>query len=96
MAERLRLNNEELRTKLNYLVEQLEAYRGTCGEVFGDEINDLEVMNSEFSAKFVTMLKNLKDENKEVTEVIDEALKKAQEILDEFEELDRSAAAEME
>ena len=92
MSNTLKLDKESVRNAATSLSEAIEEYQGFGEEPFESEIALLGSMNTDFLAKFKTMLENINRSNAKTLSELEEAAKKAVEIVDTFEGIDTSTA----
>jgi len=93
--ERLKIDNENLHTQAADIKEAVEQYKQFGENPFSEELTALEEMNTDFTAKFKTMLEDLDDGNSKSVEALEEIAELTEEILETFEKIDEDAAASM-
>jgi len=92
---KLDLDKKTVRTAGKNLGEAVEDYSDFGKKPFTDEIEMLNGMNTDFTAHFRTILMNINDSNAGMLKNLEEAAKKAIEIVDKFEEVDENAVGKM-
>lgn len=93
--DRLKIDNEQMHVRADAIQDAISTYQGFSRTPFDTEIGYLEEMNTDFLAKFKTMLEDLNDSNPKLLESLEDIGELTQEIVDTFEELDEKTASEM-
>lgn len=91
----LKLDEEEMRAKTKELNDAVSEYLSFAQDPFSAELSYLDSMNTDFLAKFKTMIEDLDESNAAEIETIQEITDMADEIVDTFEDIDETAANAM-
>jgi hypothetical protein len=97
MAEKnLNIDEQAMKKKEGELETALTTYKNFGASPFDQEIGSVESMNTDFLAKFITMLENLNSNNTKTIETIEEIGELAGEIVDTFIDIDHTASSSIE
>lgn len=91
----LKIDNEQMHAQAEAIQEAIFAYQNFAQTPFDTEIDQLNQMNTDFLAKFKTMLQDLNDSNPKLLEALEDIGELTQGVVDTFEELDEKTAGEM-
>lgn len=95
MGNPLNVDVEKMRQKANDLEDAANSYFAKGTLPFSDQIAALDAMNTDFLAKFKTMLKNANNANPSLSYAVEEIVGLTQAIADTLEEVDEKSASEM-
>jgi len=95
MSKQLKLDEAQMKKQAATLQKAVSSYRNFARNPFDVELNYLSAMNTDFLAKFETMLENLNDGNPKLVGVLEDIEDMTREIADTFETIDHEAANSM-
>lgn len=95
MGNPLNVDVDEMRAQVKTLKEAMSSYSGYGNLPFSDQIATLDGMNTDFLAKFKTMLKNLNYANPNLSCSLEEIAELTQAIADTLEEVDEKSVDRM-
>lgn len=87
-ADALKLDNKNMRKIASEIDLAVNDYSNFGKKPFEKELEILEKMNTDFLAKFTTMVENLNDSNEKLTKKLTKISEMTKEIVDNFEEID--------
>lgn len=95
MGNSLNVDAENMRQKARELEDAAKQYYAKGTLPFSEQIAVLDAMNTDFLAKFKTMLKNANNANPNLNYAVGEIVGLTRTIADTLEEVDEKSASEM-
>ena len=95
MGDKLKIEEDRMKEITSSLQTAINAYKGFAQAPFTNEISDLDQMNTDFLAKFSTMISDINDSNVSVISDIEDVASMAGEIVKTFEKVDDDATNSM-
>ena len=89
MNENLNLDYDKIEESMNNLSAALEEYSKYENNPFGDYLDELDIMNSDFIAKLKTMVKTINDDNEKLSSNYKDIYDTVQDLYDIFDKLDK-------
>lgn len=93
--EILKVDDEELIRQAKKMQDAVNDYKKFGKKPFDDDIDALKAMNTDFTAKLVTMVGNLNSGNKKIIKALEGIAKNTQKIADNLKEVDEHAVNSM-
>ena len=95
MSDQLKLDEIQMKKQAAEIQKAVSSYRNFASSPFDTELNYLSTMNTDFLAKFETMLENLNDGNPKLIGALEEIEGLTREVAATFENIDQKAANSM-
>lgn len=94
-GDKLTIDKSQMKEQAEKVQSAVSTYKSFGNKPFDVEIEYLDGMNTDFTAKLVTMLEDLNEGNPELTEALEDIGELTQSIVDTFEKVDHDAAKDM-
>ena len=94
-VDKLTLDIIQMKEQVKKIQNAVSDYRNFAEKPFDTEIEYLNAMNTDFTAKLVTMLEDLNDSNPDLIKKLEEIGELTQSIMDTLEKVDVDTAKDM-
>lgn len=94
-SDKLEIDEKALLSQVTSMKDAIEDYKAIGEKPFDDDIDALDEMNTDFTAKLKVMLKNLNSSNKKIVKALDKIAANTEKIASNLKEVDEHAVQSM-